>query len=84
MTPKQPRKIFPILPDIYHYYPQPIHYLTYIFQKHLHFFNPYQPISLTNSKTPHPTQLIHFILHFLFHNNIPITIATSNLITNHT
>ncbi|MDW3787338.1 putative HNHc nuclease [Staphylococcus saprophyticus] len=82
ITGKQRRKIFAMVRDIYDYYGQPMDYLRYMFQKQLEFLNGYEPISLSNCKRRQASELIELILDFVFDNNIPMRIATSNLMTN--
>ncbi|MDW3933052.1 putative HNHc nuclease [Staphylococcus saprophyticus] len=82
ITGKQRRKIFAMVRDIYDYYGQPMDYLRYMFQKQLEFLNGYEPISLSNCKRRQASELIELILNFVFDNNIPMRIATSNLMTN--
>lgn len=82
ITGKQRRKIFAMVRDIYDYYGQPMDYLRYMFQKQLEFLNGYEPISLSNCKRRQASELIELILDFVFDNNIPMRISTSNLMTN--
>ncbi|MGW7888648.1 putative HNHc nuclease [Staphylococcus xylosus] len=82
ITGKQRRKIFAMVRDIYEYYGQPMDYLRYMFQKQLEFLNGYEPISLSNCKRRQASELIQLILDFIFDNNIPMRIATSNLMMN--
>lgn len=82
ITGKQRRKIFAMVRDIYDYYGQPMDYLRYMFQKQLEFLNGYEPISLSNCKRRQASELIELILDFVFDNNIPMRIDTSNLMTN--
>lgn len=82
ITGKQRRKIFAMIRDIYDYYGQPMDYLRYMFQKQLEFLNGYERISLSDCKRRQASELIELILDFVFDNNIPMRIATSNLMTN--
>lgn len=82
ITGKQRRKIFAMVRDIYDYYGQPMDYLRYMFQKQLEFLKGYEPISLSNCKRRQASELIQLIIDFLFDNNIPMKISTSNLMTN--
>lgn len=82
ITGKQRRKIFAMIRDIYDYYGQPMDYLRYMFQKQLEFLKGYESISLSDCKRRQASELIELILDFVFDNNIPMRIATSNLMTN--
>ncbi|MEB6170396.1 putative HNHc nuclease [Staphylococcus pseudoxylosus] len=82
ITDKQRRKVFAMVRDIFNHYGQPMDYLRYMFQKQLEFLKAYEPISLSNCSRRQAGELIELILDFIFTNNVPMNMATSDLLSN--
>ncbi|MCO4095737.1 hypothetical protein KFV08_07885 [Macrococcoides canis] len=76
---QQRKKIFALLNDIYDYTGQPQEDLRQTFQSYLQIMNNYNDISLSDCTRKIASELIELILAWIFSNNIPLSIKTSDL-----
>lgn len=80
ITGKQRRKVFALLNDIEQYWGEPVEALRARFQAELEIMNDYEPISLSNCSRKVTSELIELIIAFMFHHQIPMQHATSELL----
>ena len=82
ITDKQRRKIFALCNDIEAHTGQPREYMREMFQDYITFLNGYDKrLSLSNCSREQASQLIE-VIHWVFHNNIPLNYKTSDLTQN--
>ncbi|HHW5132159.1 TPA: putative HNHc nuclease [Staphylococcus pseudintermedius] len=80
ITDKQRRKIFALCNDIEEHTGQPREYMRYMFMDYVSFVEGYDSLSLSNCTRTQANQVIEVILDWTFHNDIPLSYKTSNLL----
>ncbi|UFA53832.1 putative HNHc nuclease [Staphylococcus aureus] len=81
VTDKQRRKIFALCNDIETHTGQPREYMRYMFQDYVTILYGYDKrISLSNCTRTQASQIIEVTLDWTFHNDIPLSYKTSNLL----
>lgn len=81
VTDKQRRKIFTLCNDIEAHTGQPRDYMRYLFQEYVTVLYGYdKSISLSDCTRMQANQIIEVTLDWIFHNDIPLSYKTSNLL----
>ncbi|HHP7532180.1 TPA: putative HNHc nuclease [Staphylococcus aureus] len=81
VTDKQRRKIFALCNDIEAHTGQPRDYMRYLFQEYVTVLYGYnKSISLSDCTRMQANQIIEVTLDWIFHNDIPLSYKTSNLL----
>ncbi|EGQ3642007.1 hypothetical protein NRV38_000632 [Staphylococcus pseudintermedius] len=81
ITGKQRRKIFALVKDIEEHTGQPMDYMRHMFIEYVRTYYGYdERISLSNCTRTQASQIIEITLDWTFHNDIPLSYKTSNLL----
>lgn len=81
ITGKQRRKIFALVKDIEEHTGQPMDYMRHMFIEYVRTYYGYdERISLSNCTRTQARQIIEITLDWTFHNDIPLSYKTSNLL----
>lgn len=81
ITGKQRRKIFALVKDIEAHTGQPMDYMRHLFIEFVRTYYGYDKhISLSDCTRTQANQIIEVTLDWIFHNNIPLTYKTSDLL----
>ncbi|EXO06451.1 hypothetical protein W327_02793 [Staphylococcus aureus DAR5848] len=81
ITGKQRRKIFALVKDIEEYTGQPMDYMRHMFIEYVRTYYGYdKSISLSDCTRMQANQIIEVTLDWIFHNDIPLSYKTSDLL----